>query len=153
MKLSKLLLFHQLPFPLQVWIPATVFTFQCRKNSKTQWILLTLGFKWGKKETKLCYYLRSLSIFSKRCPLLANFFFFFFGRLQIVFVVDTKGPFDNTSLLRVQIECGLALERRGAFFYFGLKLNLFRKAYILLLEFLWVFKGGKWLIATNGDFH
>ena len=66
----------------------------------------------GKGNFRLCYYLRSLSIFSVDALYWPTSFFF--CRLQIVFVVDTKGPFDNTPLLRVQIERRLAsLERRA----------------------------------------
>ena len=154
MKLSKLLLFHQLPFPLQVWISATVFSFQCRMNSKTQWILLNLVFKWGKKETLNSITTHEVFPFSQRDALYWPTFFclFCFRRLQIVFVVETKSAFDNTPLLRVQIKCGLAVERRGAFFYFGLKLDLLKKTYILLLDILWVFKEGNGLLLWKGTF-
>lgn len=150
MKLSKLLLSHQLPFPLHVWISAAVFTFQCRMKSRTQWILLNLVFKWGKKETLNSVTTHEVFPSSQRCPLLANFFFF--CRLQIVFVVEIKSTFDNIPLLRVQIKCGLVLERRGAFFYFGLKLGLLKKTYILLLDILWVFKEGNGLLLWMGTF-
>ena len=77
---------------------------------------------------------------------------FLFCWLQIVFVVETKSAFDNTPLLWVHIKCGLAVERRGAFFYFGLKLDLLKKTYILLLDILWVLKEGNGLLLWMGTF-